>query len=250
MTAPAEHPGSSPRRYTTLSTDIHRMLRQQILTCKLAPGQMIYESELRVSFGVSKSPVREALKQLTQEELVQAIPSVGYVVTPITLADVREMCEMRRILESAAIDLAVERVTDSDVRRLGLLVGQAYQHADYSQLEESDRTRWYLTNTEFHVAIAEIAANRRLAQATRRAMEDMLRLYFVGPLSQASPQPLVTNHSAIIDALRRRDAVEAKELALEDVNRSLRSLEALLVSNRSPASVPGMGEPRPPGARR
>jgi DNA-binding GntR family transcriptional regulator len=172
------------------------------------------------AFGVSKTPVREALQRLRQEGLVRSIPSIGYEVVPLTLEDALELLEMRRVFELAAIERSIERITDEELDRLQELIGEAFLVSS-----EEDWLRWFNENTAFHAALAEPCGIHRLAQAVRDVMEQSFRLYFVGdgPFNTTIG---TASHEQIIDALRRHDLKRARELIEGEVEYAIETTVA------------------------
>jgi DNA-binding GntR family transcriptional regulator len=88
---------------------VYSKLKQQILTCRLAPEHRLIESELCAALHVSRTPLREALNRLALEGLVVAAPLAGYIVAPLTIEDIRDLTEVRQIVESEAAALAAQR---------------------------------------------------------------------------------------------------------------------------------------------
>lgn len=195
------------RSRRTLATEVYDLLKWDILTCELLPGQMISESDLVRQFEVSKTPIREALKMLTQEGLVRSMPSIGYVVAPIDLDELQEIYDMQKILETAAVERAIERITDEELDRLEELVGESFILSDKESI-----IRWFKSNTEFHIAIAEASGNRRLVEALRNVLEEMFRPGFLAELySGVNTEVFIADHRRIVEALRRKDAKLAVE---------------------------------------
>jgi DNA-binding GntR family transcriptional regulator len=92
-----------------LSEQAYRLIKNDIVTCKLAPGQMIGQAALTQAYQVGVTPIREALRQLAQEGFVQSVPRMGYIVSLITVQDIEEIYEMRMILEVSAVRMAAAR---------------------------------------------------------------------------------------------------------------------------------------------
>ena len=195
------------RSRRTLATEVYDLLKWDILTCELLPGQMINESDLVRQFEVSKTPIREALKMLTQEGLVRSMPSIGYIVAPIDLDELQEVYDMHKILEAAAVERAIERITDEELDRLEELVGESFILSDKESI-----IRWFKSNTEFHIAIAEASGNHRLVGALRNVLEEMFRPSFLVELySGLNTEVFIADHRRIVEALRRKDAKLAVE---------------------------------------
>lgn len=207
----------------TLSTKVYRQVKQAILTCVLRPGQMINESELIQQYGVSKTPIREALKLLTQERLIQSIPGMCYVVTPITVKDVGEIWDMRAILEEATATRAASQATEAQLAELEAKVGDAFPVQTIEDL-----MRWYDQNTEFHLTMARIAKNNRLVAALRSVMEEANRFLLLDPEMPSDTSAWINQHRRIIAALRERDGAHAAAVTLEDMNTSRPRIQQLI----------------------
>jgi DNA-binding GntR family transcriptional regulator len=198
----------SPR---TLATEVYSVLKEDILTCQLVPGQMINESKLAQSFEVSKTPIREALRMLIQEGLVEALPSIGYRVVPIELEDLQQLYDMQKILEAAAVERAIPRITERQLAELEELKGETFMLSDRESV-----IRWFKMNDRFHLAIAEISGNQRLVGMLRSVLDEMFRPSFLSEFrSNRSTEEFVEHHKQIVNAIRERDA----ELAIRFLHR-------------------------------
>lgn len=184
---------------------------------------MLNESELIQQYGVSKTPIREALKLLTQERLVQSIPGTCYVITPITLKDVNEIWDMRAVLEEATATRAVSQATDAQLDELETKVGE-----EFSIQTVEDLMRWYNQNTEFHLAMARISNNSRLVGALRSVLEEANRFLLLDPVMPPDTTAWVIQHRRIIAALRQRDGAQATAVTMEDMTTSRPRIQQLL----------------------
>jgi GntR family transcriptional regulator, rspAB operon transcriptional repressor len=183
---------------------VYQTLRQEILALTLAPGAVLVENTLARRFAVSKAPIREALVLLQQDGLVESLPRKGYLVTSITMSDMRELIEMRAILDGAAAELAATRITPDELQFLKSL--------DFPvELPPDARgARHYMDlNRQFHVAIARASRNKRLIQLVERAVDEMARLFVPGFLK--------AEHGEIIDALQNGDGPAARAAAVHHI---------------------------------
>jgi DNA-binding GntR family transcriptional regulator len=226
--------------YKTLSGETHDLLRSEILSARLRPGQGVSERELCERLGVSKSTVRNALHLLSQDGLVHPIPSVGYVVAPITLEDARDICDLRNVLETAAIERAVEHMSGESLARLEKIVDESAEILGSAKGLEEASERWYLNNAEFHVAIAEAGGNPRLTALVRRAMEDTRRLVVLVIRDEDDPsiRDGVSGHQATLAALRERDAEQACAICRRDIELFVEEIDELLAADPGLGGVP------------
>ena len=184
---------------------LYQAIRQAIISGEIKAGEILKEAELSKEYGVSKTPVREALILLGHEGLVESMPRAGYVVTSVTVQDVLETFHLRSILEAEAAGLAAERITEEEIAALVknnneeiVLSKRAYEHGFYE--------RAYELNMEFHQIIARASGNHRLAHLIKRLMEDMRRMLAFDPCF-VNPQ----QHKDIIEALKHRDRAKAQQ---------------------------------------
>jgi DNA-binding GntR family transcriptional regulator len=190
-------------------TTIYRLLRADILSCSLRPGSQIQERELIERFAVSKSPIRDALLKLEEQNLIEILPRKGYRVKPVSLTDARELYDMRVILErecaSRAMDQSDEALKSLDAYRCGP--------------DRADLTDWIVYNRHFHIAIADLCGNARLTAVARDVIEQFDRLTYTS-VSLTGPkgrEEFVGEHVAMIDAIQHRDRRHALSLAKDHV---------------------------------
>ena len=211
-----------PRESTTAR--VYAILKREILTCELAPGSTLFEGQLAERLEVSKTPIRDALGMLVHEGFVAVQPRRGYRVSDITLADVQEVFQMRMLLEPAAAELAAERASAEQLRRLQELAGESYVYGELPTYEE-----FVVKNREFHVLLAEASGNGRLAAALRNLLEEMQRLFLFGLDIRDSAEEQIHEHRDLVDALLKGNQHMAREIAISQIETSRkRVMEALL----------------------
>lgn len=207
----------------THTDEAYELLKRAILVCELAPGQELRELGLVETTGLSRGAVRGALGRLVTDGLVDLRPRKGYRVTSLDLADVREVFEMRRLLEPYAVELAAQRAPREAVEALHDLAHATYDPADRSSYEQ-----YVVDNREFHVRIAEAAGNRRLAQALRTLLEDMQRLFFLSVGARGSIGERHEHHD-LYDAILIGDPDRARALCETQIEQArTRVVDALL----------------------
>jgi DNA-binding GntR family transcriptional regulator len=207
----------------THTDEAYELLKRAILVCELAPGQELRELGLVETTGLSRGAVRGALGRLVTDGLVDLRPRKGYRVTSLDLADVREVFEMRRLLEPYAVELAAQRAPREAVEALHDLAHATYDPADRSSYEQ-----YVVDNREFHVRIAEAAGNRRLAQALRTLLEDMQRLFFLSAGARGGVGERHEHHD-LYDAILIGDAGRARALCEAQIEQArARVVDALL----------------------
>lgn len=209
---------------TSAARRAYESLKRDIITCRIAPGEPLFEGQLAERMGTSKTPVREALGMLVQEGFVEVQSRQGYRATDITLADVQEVFFIRLLVEPAAAELAAERATAEQLRELQELSQKTYVFGDPETYE-----RFISENRAFHVKLAEASGNRRLAATLGKLLEEMQRLFYLGLDLRDSAEEQVAEHREMLEALLKGNHHVAHEIAKRQVESSRkRVMEALL----------------------
>jgi GntR family transcriptional regulator, rspAB operon transcriptional repressor len=201
---------------------IYHRLRQDILSCALAPGTSLYEGALADRFEVSKSPIRDALSRLTAEKLVTVVPRKGYRVAPISLSDAAELFEFRSLLEMTCAQMGAERASAAELEALDR----------FRTLESWGGAAGFVRyNREFHLAVIQLCPNRRIAEAARDLIEQFDRLVLMSVNSDArNVEGLLAEHAVIIDALQERDGRRAGKLVAQHVGKAERRVMGALAN--------------------
>jgi DNA-binding GntR family transcriptional regulator len=189
-------------RKTPLRSQVTAILRNAILSGRVKPGSILYERELAKQLGVSKTPVRESLTVLDHEGLVRTLPRKGYLVSGFTVQDVHNFFDLRVILESAAVELAVSRITDKQLETLTALVPDGTPDDD--MLKRLDR------NVDLHYSLALLSGNDRLASLVKTLMSEMRRMIAAGYVPE--------EHEKLMAALKERDPKRAAEAMRNHIN--------------------------------
>jgi DNA-binding GntR family transcriptional regulator len=214
-------PGTETAPARLLRVDIFHELREDILSCRLAPGAQLREGELAERFNVSKSPVRDALSRLVQEGLVHVMPRQGYRVAPVSLRDVQDMFQYRAVIEGACARIAAESASVEALHSL-----EAFRTFDAARYADG----FIGYNRAFHQALAGLAGNARLFGAVASQIDQMDRVVTMSldAMRRRDPTRLVAQHAQIIDALQKREARRAQGLVARHVEEAQRRVCAAL----------------------
>jgi DNA-binding GntR family transcriptional regulator len=191
----------TPRRPPTAQQFVLDELRRAITAGRLRPGAPIRQEALAEEYGVSRVPLREALKTLQGEGLVSYQAHRGYFVEELSLDDLREAYRIREILEEEAVRRAVARMTDADVERL-----DAAQREVERAGAAGDVLGMAAANRRFHMMLFELAGMPRLVRLITTLWDstDAYRsMYYAEGGNRAR---VIDEHEALLDALRHRDA--------------------------------------------
>ena len=208
----------------SLADKAYDVIKADIITCVLEPGQQIVQSQLAERYEIGTTPIREALQRLALEGFVQPIPRFGYVVSSITFSDVHEIYELRSIVESAAARLAAVRGSQERLE-------QIRAHADFAYVykERQSYVGFLARNVDFHRSIAEVAGNQRLVDLVSRLLDELTRVFHLGLDVKDSAEEMRDEHIALAQALCERDPDRAEQIVQSQIARSQnRVLEALI----------------------
>ncbi|WP_084596143.1 GntR family transcriptional regulator [Pseudomonas massiliensis] len=192
---------------------IYDELRKQILTLKLKPGEQLDEISLAAQFGLSRSPVRDALARLTAEGLVTILPNRTTLVTPFEIENFPNYISALDLLQRAVSRLAATQHRPEDllaIRRADDAYLEAVTSGDFQAMSE--------LNKRFHLAIAQAGRNPYLVSAYERLLGEgqrLLHLHFDHVISSASTHRLGRDHDEIIGFIAARDADAAEKAAHE-----------------------------------
>jgi DNA-binding GntR family transcriptional regulator len=193
-----------------LPDHVRGVLFEAILTGVLAPGERLMVDEVAEHFGVSKIPVREALKALESAGWVEIRPRRGTFVKPLSESELRQVFEMRRVLEPYSARLAAIRRTDAQLEELQALVTEGVQG-----IHAGDVARTTQANSRFHTVMAE-AMNNELMGASITNLESRLRRYFMAVEWQQRAESMA-QHQAIFEAIRDKNAELAEKLTIAHI---------------------------------
>lgn len=198
----------------TVRDQVYALIRQAIVSLELTPGQALSENELAGEYGVSRTPVREALIRLASDGLVEVVPQLGTYVSRISPHDVREAQFIRESLELASLPGVAEHATETDAESLRDLLD-----AQRAAAKKGDLTRWFELDEDLHRSLLEIAGHPRVWPVVQSAKAHMDRVRMLSLPEPAVLADLITQHADIVDhvlAGRRREArtVMTKHLRL------------------------------------
>lgn len=191
------------------SDSAYERLRLMIIRTELPPGALIEEAAMMEHLGVGRTPLREALFRLVQENLVENVPRRGHFVAQLSASDFFSLFEVRRELEALSARLAARRVSPDLLERLAALVEEARQG-----VAEGNRDPvWNLEIDErFHLIVADAANNAHLKEAVARYYGLSVRALYKSHLSVALISEELWAYEGMVEALRAGDAKAAEDV--------------------------------------
>jgi DNA-binding GntR family transcriptional regulator len=188
-------------------TRIYKDLRRSIIMGHRKPGSRLNVKDIAAHYETSVTPVRDALQMLSHEGLVTIKPRSGYYVTALTLKQLRDLLDMRRILETAAIEKAVLRITPEQIEELRNI------HAGYTGEDDASYERYTEENRKFHYLVGVASGNRLLADEVKKLHDRLARFMVVHRIGERQ----IPMHNRIIDALEEHDLEKARQAIADEV---------------------------------
>ena len=198
--------------YLPLRDVVFNTLRKAILKGELKPGERLMEIALAERLGVSRTPVREAMRKLELEGLVVMIPRRGAQVANITEKDLNDVLEVRMALENLSIENACKKLTEeqlAELKRAAKVFEATMEEGNLVKLAEAD--------VAFHEVIYQSSDNRRLNQVLNNLREQIYRYRVEYLKEEETRKLLVKEHDEIYEAIRNRDVKTAQEISYQHI---------------------------------
>ena len=209
--------------YKPLRELVFEALREAIIDGRLRPGERLMEIQLAEELGVSRTPIREAIRKLELEGFVVMVPRKGAYVADISTKDIIDVFEIRAALEGLAAQLAAERATDEELEemeRMLVEIGEAIEARDVDRLVETD--------TRFHEVLFRASRNERLCQLISLLREQIQRFRIRTLSHPARMRVALEEHRSLVEALAQRDPELARRVAQEHIESAENSLMNLI----------------------
>ena len=206
----------------TLSDNVFDQLRSAIVSGEFPPGSKINEPQLAERYGISRGPLREAIRRLEGCKLVEIRPNVGAKVVSLNGSQAIEIYEIRESLEGLACRLAAEKAESSECQSLRLLLAKHEQ-----QIQSENGRRYYQQegDLDFHFQVVQMSGNQRLFQLLCDELYHLLRLYRLQSSRQPSrPEQAFNEHHRIVDAIEAQDGELAELLMRRHISNAKKML--------------------------
>ena len=198
---------------------VFHTLRKAILTGELKPGERLMEIHLANRLGVSRTPIREAIRKLELEGLVTMIPRRGAEVAQITEKSMKDVLEVRRALDALCVELACDRISEEEIGRLEAGCAEfekATQTGDATVIARAD--------VALHDIIVAATGNQRLVQLVNNLSEQMYRYRFEYIKDESQHERLVEEHRIIYESIRAKDKTAAAAAAKVHIDNQEKSV--------------------------
>ena len=205
--------------YLPLRDVVFNTLRQAILRGEMEPGERLMEIQLANKLGVSRTPIREAIRKLELEGLVLMIPRKGAEVAEITEKSLRDVLEVRKALEELAVKLACDRMTKQQMSQLK----EAAKEFEET-LKTNDVTKFAEADVKFHDVIFMATDNQRLIQLLNNFREQMYRFRVEYLKKKCFHSILIAEHEDIINRIEKRQKEEAAEVVCRHIDNQVEAV--------------------------
>jgi len=189
---------------------IYKKLRRSIIMRTRESGERLNVEAIAEEYNTSVTPVRDALQMLSHEGLVDIKPRSGYFVKSITLKQLRDLLDVRRVLELTAIERAALRATEGQIEEM------SHVHAGYTGDDDESYDRYTDENRHFHYLLARASGNNELAELVG-SLHDRLARFMV---MRRAGKTMEITHDRIIEALKTQDVETARQALLDDIDRA------------------------------
>jgi len=194
--------------YELLSKKVYRVLKSKITKGSFEPGSKVLEGRIAEQMGISRTPVREAIRELAAEGFVKMNPNQGIIVNNISIKDLREVLQIRGVLEGLAARLAAPLITEEKIKVLETCNENMEKFISKNNVlafgKESDK---------FHSVILEICGNDRLVQIRKNLADQIYRFRNISLRIPGRLESALKEHREITNALKQGDADKADELS-------------------------------------
>ena len=208
--------------YELLSKKVYRILKARIIKGDLKPGKKILEVNIAKQLGVSRTPVREALRELAAEGFVKMEPNLGMIVIDFSLEELKEVLQIRRVLEGLATSIAAEKITQEETKKLEKITKKMS-----ICISKNDVVVYSELNAEFHKIILNTCGNKRLMKICNNLSSSDHR-FRIRSL-RSNPGRLkysLGEHWKIVEALKKKDSEQAEKLSQKHIENVLANILA------------------------
>lgn len=217
--------------YQPLREVVCETLRNAIVAGTLKPGERLMEIQVAEELGVSRTPVREAIRKLELEGFVVMIPRRGTYVSDLSIKDVNEVYEVRTALDVLAAGLAVERITEEELEemeRLLVVFGECIEANDLDKIVEAD--------SKFHDILYKATRNERLIGIVNNLREQLTRFRSLSMSYPGRLKDMLEEHTRLVEALGQRNASAARKLANDHMANAEQTLLKTMLERRQHGS--------------
>lgn len=207
------------QNHKLLSQRVYSILKTAIIQGDLEEGSKLTEAKVANELGVSKTPVREALRQLADEGFANTIPNQGVIVSRILIEDIKDFLQIRIALEGMAANLAAKRISKKEIKEL-----EKYNEQMCEFAVKKDLSAFGKENAKFHNLLLHASGNKRLMRIVGNFTDIAYRFWLKSLNEPEKLKSTLEEHSNILTALKKRDPEQAEQLIKTHLSNALRTI--------------------------
>lgn len=205
--------------YELLNEKVYRILKEKIIKGTLKSGTKILESEIAKQMGVSRTPIREAIRKLDVDGLVIMNPNRGVQVIDFLIEDLREVLQIRELLEGFAAYIAAKKISDKEIIKLEEIIKKMRNEAAKGNI-----AAYTDLNSQFHNVILELSENKRLIRLCNSLSGHEYKFKIEALTLVERLKYSIEEHIKILEALKKRNSIEAKSLTQSHIENVLKNI--------------------------
>lgn len=208
--------------YELLSKKVYHVLKERIIKEDLKPGEKILEVNIGEQLGVSRTPIREALRELAAEGFVKMIPNQGMMVSNVSIEEIKEVLQIRKLLEGFAASITAKKINKGEIKKLEKIIEKMN-----ISISKDDVLVYSDLNGEFHNLILKVCGNKRLIKicANLSGSDHRFRIRALRDNSERLKYSL-KEHQEIVDALKKKDSEQADRRSKKHIENVLKNILA------------------------
>lgn len=212
--------------YELLSKKVYRILKERIIKGDLAQGSRLFEAEIAKQLGVSRTPVREAIRELAANGFVEMSPNQGVVISNISIEDIQEVLQLRSVLEGLAAKLVATKITKEKIKEL-----ENFNKNMEKFISKDDILNFIKESEKFHGLILNICGNNRLIRIRKNLDEQIYRYRSISLNIPGRLKHALEEHKKITEALKQGDLLKAEELSKMHIENELKNVLSHEIKN-------------------
>jgi DNA-binding GntR family transcriptional regulator len=219
-------------KFSSYKDKVYQTLKEALLNNVFKPGDMLLERTIAQQLGISRTPVREALKLLEHEGWVETIPWKGVVIKSLSIKEAKDIMQLRIATECFAIGEIAESITDDEIKKLSENLELIKELSDKGNLEGAIRV-----DTEFHLYFLKILGNEKMIQLHESLGEQIHRYGLRGFRATDRAKQLYEEHATIVNALKDRDKAKAVKAAENHLVNTMKTWNEMQSNENAGASI-------------
>jgi DNA-binding GntR family transcriptional regulator len=199
--------------YELLSQKVYRILKARIIKGDLKPGEKLLENKIAEQLGVSRTPVREALRELSVEGFIEISPNQAKIVSTVTFDEIRDLLQIRGVLEGLGANIAAKKINPEKIEKFNKIIDQMKHYTANNLVSEESILNFTRLDIEFHDLILNICGNKWLIQMHNNLKNHINRFRVRSFSVPGTFSKSLSEHCKILDAIKKGESEVAEKLS-------------------------------------